>query len=58
VVQPASKETAAGSFGAMKTDSSGKPVPVWGSITWKSDTEYSATMTDTKGKTKTVEGKF
>ena len=58
VLQPASKETAAGSFGGVSTDASGKRVPVWGSVTWKSDTEYAVTMIDEKGKTVTVEGKF
>ncbi len=58
VVQPASTEKAAGSFGGLKTDANGRRVAVWGNVTWKSDTEYSVTMTDAKGKTKAIEGKF
>lgn len=58
VAQPASTEQAAGAFGALKTDAAGKRVPLWGDVTWTSDTEYSVTMTDAKGKAKTITGKF
>lgn len=57
VAQPATTQKAAGSMTEAK-DSAGKRLAQWVTVTWKSETEFTATYTDSKGKSLTVEGKF
>ncbi len=55
---PVTTVKAAGTEGGQAQDVSGTRLQQWGSVTWKNDTDFTATYFPTDGTTKQVVGKF